>query len=98
MQSVCVCVQSMCVFVCVCLWQAFYCKLHGLGACLKHCKGGHFRRVFTFKMTCSIRVCVLGGHYACILWGKRKLDPVGATGNHRFGEIRVCAWVVSPHV
>ena len=51
---VCVCVQS----VCVCLWPIFHSKLRGLGACLKHCKGGHFRRVFTFKMTCSIRVCV----------------------------------------
>ena len=43
-------------------------------------------------MACSIRVCVLEGHSARILWGKLKLDPVGATGNHRFGEIRVCAW------
>ena len=91
---VCVCVQSVYVFVCipcVCLWPNFHRKLRGFGACLKHCKGGHFRRVFTFKMTCSIRVCVLGGHSARILWGKRKLDPVEATGKPRFGEIRVCA-------
>ena len=97
----CVCfVQSVCVFVCnpcVCLWPIFHRKLRGFWTCLKHCKGGHFRRVFTFKMTCSIRVCVLGGRSARMLWGKRKLDPVGATGNHRFGEIRVCAWVVSPN-
>ena len=47
---VCVCVQSVYVFVCnpcVCLWPIFHRKLRGLGACLKHCKGGHFRRVFT---------------------------------------------------
>ena len=61
----CVCfVPSVCVFVCnpcVCLWPIFHRKLRGFWTCLKHCKGGHFRRVFTFKMTCSIRVCVYEG-------------------------------------
>ena len=32
-----------------------------------------------------------------MLWGKRKLDPVEAAGNHRFDEIRVCALAVSPN-
>ena len=61
---VCVCVQSVCVFVCnpcVCLWPMFHRKLRSFWACLKHCKGGHFRCVFTFEMTCSIRVCVYEG-------------------------------------
>ena len=84
----CVCLCA--IRVCVC-GRFFIVNYVVFWACLKKCKGGHFRRVFTFKMTCEIRVCVLGGHSARILWGKRKLDPVEATGNHRFGEIRVCA-------
>ena len=97
---VCVCVQSVCVFVCnpcVCLWPIFHRKLHGLGACLKHCKGGHFRRVFTFKLTCSIRVCVLGGHSARILRGKRNLISARRNGTHDFGRHPMCAGTVSPN-
>ena len=61
---VCVCVQSVYVFVCnpcVCLWPIFHCQLRGFWACLKKRKVCHFTRVFTFKMTCEIRVCVCGG-------------------------------------
>ena len=86
----CVCfVQSVCVFVCnpcVCLWPIFHRKLRGFRACLKHCKGGHFRRVFTFKMTCSIRVCVLGGHSARILRGKSNLISARRNGTRDLGD------------
>ena len=97
----CVCfVQSVCVFVCnpcVCLWPIFHRKLPGFWTCLKHCKGGHFRRVFTFKMTCSIRVCVLGGHSARILRGKSNLISARRNGTHDFGRHPMCAGTVSPN-
>ena len=97
---VCVCVQSVYVFVCnpcVCLWPIFHCKLRGFWTCLKHCKGGHFTRVFRFKMTCSIRVCVLGGHSARILRGKRNLISARRNGTHDFGRHPMCAGTVSPN-
>ena len=68
---VCVCVQS----VCVCLWPIFHCRLRGLLGMPKNCYRGHFRRVFTLEMTCSIRVCVFVGHSVRILMGKTQIAP-----------------------
>ena len=56
--SVCVFgVQSVCVFVADFSPQITW----SVWACLKKRKVCHFTRVFTFKMTCAIRVCVCGG-------------------------------------
>ena len=66
---VCVCVQSVCVFVCnpcVCLWPIFHRKLRGFGACLEptiwetpHVCGNRFARFLTVETAnAEIRVCV----------------------------------------
>ena len=78
MQSVCKFVCNPCVCLCairVCVYVGdFYCRLRVLGACLNKHNGVHFTCVFTLEITCSIRVCVLGGHSVPLLRGETQID------------------------
>ena len=94
---VCVRVQSVCAFVCnpcvclcairVCVCGRFFIVNYVVfWACLKNCKGGHFRRVFTFKMTCSIRVCVFGVRLSPYLRGETQIGRSGGRRKLRFWD------------
>ena len=95
---VCVCANRVCVLcnpcVCLCAIRVCVCGRFFIvnyvvfWACLENCKGGHFIRVFTFKVTCSIRVCVcvLGvSPGPCFKGRTAHLTSAGRTANFRFG-------------
>ena len=79
----CVCLCA--IRVCVC-GRFFIVNYVVFWACLKDCKGGHFIRVFTFKMTCSIRVCVFGVRLSPYLRGETQIGRSGGRRKLRFWD------------
>ena len=79
----CVCLCAIRVFVC---GRFFIVNYVVFWACLKNCKGGHFIRVFTFKMTCSIRVCVFGVRLSPYLRGETQIGLSAPRRELRFRD------------